>query len=211
MSNVLDQLKQPLLPVIVIENAESAVPLAKALLAGGLEVIEVTFRTEAAAEAIQRIKAEVPGMMVGAGTVVTPKQVEAAIGAKVDFGLAPGTNPDTVNAFKDAGIPFVPGVMTPSDIERALALDCTYLKFFPAEAAGGTKMLKNILAPYKSHGVKFCPTGGLNLANMNDYLTVPEVFAIGGSWLATPQQIKSNKWSEITLQVEAALRSIRVN
>jgi len=205
MSTVLDQLKQPILPVIVIEDADSAVPLAQALLAGGLEVIEVTFRTAAAAEAIQRIKAEVPDMLVGAGTVVPPEQIQAAIDAKVDFGLAPGTNPDTVTAFQNANIPFVPGVMTPSDIEKALSLGCTYLKFFPAEAAGGTNMLKNMSAPYKSRGVKFCPTGGLNLGNMNDYLALPEVFAIGGSWLATPKQITAGDWDIITQQVKDAL------
>jgi len=205
MSSIFDQLKQPILPVIVIEDANHAVPLAQALLAGGLEVIEVTFRTTAAAEAIRRIKAEVPNMLVGAGTVVTPEQIQSALQAQVDFGLAPGTHPNTVRAFQDAGIPFVPGVMTPSDIEKGLSLGCTHLKFFPAAAAGGAPMLKNLLAPYKSQGVKFCPTGGLNLNNMNEYLALPEVFAIGGSWLATPQQIAASDWDSITQQVKDAL------
>lgn len=194
-----------ILPVIVLEDAGRAVPLARALLDGGMNVIEVTFRTEAAAEAIRAVKAEVPGMLVGAGTVVSPEQVVSALDCGVDFGLAPGLNPDTVKRFQDAGVPFIPGVMSPSDIEAALALGCGHLKFFPAESAGGVPMLKAMGAPYKSHGVQFCPTGGLKLSNMNDYLAMPEVFAIGGSWLATARQIAAGEWEAITSQVAEAM------
>jgi 2-dehydro-3-deoxyphosphogluconate aldolase/(4S)-4-hydroxy-2-oxoglutarate aldolase len=206
MKALEQKLTQPILPVVVIEDAEKAVPLARAMQAGGLGVIEITFRTAAAADAIRAIKSEVPEMVVGAGTVVRPTQVQAAIDCGVDFGLAPGLNPETVQTFQKHGIPFIPGVMTPSDIEAALQMDCSYLKFFPAGAAGGVAMLKAMAAPYKSHGVKFCPTGGLNLDNMNDYLSMPEVFAIGGSWLATAKQIEAGDWDTITQQVSDALK-----
>lgn len=198
-------LKRPVIPVIVIEDANDAEPLAEALLAGGMDVIEVTFRTTAAPEAIERVRKAFPEMMVGAGTVVTPQQAQRAIDAGVSFGLAPGLNPDTVKFFRQNDTLFIPGVMTPSEIEQGLALGCKLLKFFPAGAAGGVSMLKALGGPYASQGVKFCPTGGVSLDNMNDYLSLPIVSAIGGSWLATKQQIADKQWSVITDQVKAAL------
>jgi len=198
-------LKRPVIPVIVIEDAQDAEPLAEALLKGGMDVIEVTCRTSAAEESIKRIKKAFPQMLIGAGTVVTPKQAEMCLQAGVDFGLAPGLNPETVKAFQSKGVPFIPGVMTPSEVEQGIALGCKYLKFYPAEAAGGAKMLKNLYGPYSSLGLKFCPTGGLNVQNMRDYLSLPFVGAIGGSWLATKQQIKDKAWSAITEQVKKAL------
>lgn len=198
-------LKRPVIPVIVIEDAKDAEPLAEALLQGGMDVIEVTCRTPAAGEALARIKKAFPEMLVGAGTVVTPDQAKMCIDIGVSFGLAPGLNPDTVKTFQDNNTLFIPGVMTPSEIERGLSLGCQLLKFFPAGAAGGVNMLKNFAAPYASLGVKFCPTGGVNLDNMNDWLSVPVVSAIGGSWLATKQQIADGEWSLITQQVKEAL------
>lgn len=195
----------PVIPVIVLDDANDAEPLAEALLAGGLNIIEVTFRTAAAAESIERIAKAFPNMLVGAGTVVTPEQAKRAIEAGSKFGLAPGTDPETIAYFKKQGVPFIPGIMTPSDIQAAVKAGCTTLKFFPAGAAGGPKLLKAMSAPYANLGVTFCPTGGVSLDNMNDYLSMPEVFAIGGSWLATKAQIQAKDWGAITQQVKDAL------
>lgn len=200
----------PVIPVIVLEDANDAVPLAEALLAGGLNIIEVTFRTEAAAESIERITKAFPEMQVGAGTVVTPEQAKRAIDAGSKFGLAPGTDPETIAYFKAQGVPFIPGIMTPSDIQAAIKAGCTSLKFFPAGAAGGPELLKAMAAPYVNLGVQFCPTGGVSIDNMNDYLSMPEVFAIGGSWLATKRQIQAKDWATITQQVKEALAKAAV-
>ncbi len=203
---MLDELlKRPVIPVIVIDDAAAAEPLAEALLEGGMDVIEVTCRTAAAPEALARIKRAFPKMLLGAGTVVTPDQAKMCIDTGIDFGLAPGLNPETVKQFQASKTLFIPGVMTPSEIEQGLALGCTMLKFFPAGAAGGANMLKNLSAPYMSQGLRFCPTGGISLDNMNDYLSLPMVSAIGGSWLATQKQIAAKEWGAITRQVEAAL------
>ena len=199
----LDQF--PVIPVIVIDDANDAEPLAEALIKGGLNIIEVTFRTAAAAEAIARITKAFPEMLVGAGTVVTPDQAKEAVDAGSKFGLAPGTDPETIAYFKEQGIPFLPGIMTPSDIQAAIKAGCHHLKFFPAGAAGGPKLLKAMAAPYANLGIKFCPTGGVSLDNMLDYLSMPEVFAIGGSWLATKAQIAAKDWGAISQQVREAL------
>jgi 2-dehydro-3-deoxyphosphogluconate aldolase/(4S)-4-hydroxy-2-oxoglutarate aldolase len=198
-------LQRPVIPVIVIEKADDAEPLAEALLEGGMDVVEITFRTSAATAAIENIRKAFPDMLVGAGTVVTLQQAQRAIDAGVSFGLAPGLNPETVAFFKKRDTLFIPGVMTPSEIEQGLALGCQLLKFFPAGPAGGVGMLKALSGPYASQGVQFCPTGGVNLENMNDYLSLPIVSNIGGSWLATPQQIADKQWDVITQQVKAAL------
>lgn len=198
-------LKRPIIPVIVLDDARDAEPLAEALLAGGMDVIEITFRTAAAVKAITSIRKSFPEMLVGAGTVVTNEQARRAIDAGVDFGLAPGLNPDTVAAFRMAGTLFIPGVMTPSEIEQGLSLGCHLLKFFPAVPAGGLDMLKALAGPYASQDVRFCPTGGINLDNMNDFLALPAVSNVGGSWLATKQQIAAHDWSAITRQAREAL------
>jgi len=200
----------PVIPVIVLDDANDAVPLAEALLAGGLNIIEVTFRTEAAAESIERITKAFPEMQVGAGTVVTHEQAKRAIDAGSKFGLAPGTDPETIAYFKAQGVPFIPGIMTPSDIQAAIKAGCTSLKFFPAGAAGGPELLKAMATPYVNLGVQFCPTGGVSIDNMNDYLSMPEVFAIGGSWLATKRQIQAKDWATITQQVKEALAKAAV-
>lgn len=203
---MLDKLLQrPVIPVIVIDDAEDACPLAEAMLNGGMDVIEVTFRTAAAAEAISRIAKQFPEMLVGAGTVVTTEQAQRALDAGVSFALAPGLNPEIVQFFQQRDTMFIPGVMTPSEIEQGLSLGCELLKFFPAGAAGGISMLKALSGPYASSGVRFCPTGGVNLANMNEFLSLPVVSNIGGSWLATKQQIADKDWAAITTQVKAAL------
>jgi 2-dehydro-3-deoxyphosphogluconate aldolase/(4S)-4-hydroxy-2-oxoglutarate aldolase len=203
--NQLDQF--PVIPVIVIDDVADAEPLAGALLEGGLNIIEVTFRTEAAAGAIEAIANAFPEMLVGAGTVVTPEQAQRAIDAGSKFGLAPGTDPETIAYFKDRNVPFIPGVMSPSEIQAAIKAGCDRLKFFPAGAAGGPGMLKAMAAPYANLGIRFCPTGGVSLANMNDYLAIPQVFAVGGSWLATKDQIAAKDWQGITRQAREALEA----
>lgn len=206
---MLDEIaKRPVIPVIVIECVDDAEPLAEALLSGGMDIIEITFRTAAAAEAIERIRKAYPQILVGAGTVVTLEQAQRAIDAGVSFGLAPGLNPATVKYFQAQGTLFIPGVMTPSEIEQGLALGCKLLKFFPAGQAGGPAMLKALGAPYASQGLQFCPTGGVKLENMNDYLSLPIVSNVGGTWLATPQQIADKQWDVISKQVSEALAKI---
>ncbi len=195
----------PIIPVIVIEDENDACPLAEALLDGGINVIEITFRTAAAAGAIKAIKKEFPDMLLGAGTVITPDKAKCALDSGVDFGLAPGTNPEIIKYFQTNNTLFIPGVMTPTDIELALANDCTMLKFFPAAPAGGVKMLKAMSAPYISMGVKFCPTGGISFDNMNDYLSLPIVSNIGGSWLATKDLISEKQWLVISEYARAAV------
>jgi len=201
-------IKRPVIPVIVIEDAEDAVPLAEALIAGGIDVIEITFRTAAAAEAVRRIAKSLPEMLVGAGTILSVEQAKQAIDAGARFGLAPGLNPEIVESFRTHGGLFIPGVMTPSEIEQGLKLDCKLLKFFPAGAAGGVKMLQAIAGPYANQKVTFCPTGGVNLDNMNEYLSLPIVSNIGGTWLATKQQIAEKRWGQITGQAAEALARV---
>lgn len=197
--------RRPVIPVIVIDDENDAEPLAEALLAGGLDVIEVTLRTPAAAAALGRIIRRFPEMLVGAGTVVTPKQAQRCLDLGVSFGVAPGFNPETVRRFEQGGVPFLPGVLSPSEIEAAYALGCTLLKFFPAEAAGGPKMLRALAAPYGPLGIRFCPTGGVTADSMVEYLSLPEVFAVGGSWLASKRQIADKQWSAITRQTRETL------
>lgn len=206
MAATFEQLTQRrIIPVIVIEDANDAVPLAEALLEGGIDIIEITFRTAAAADAITAIAKSLPDMLLGAGTVVTEENINRALDAGVSFGLAPGLNPATIARFQKAGVPFIPGIATPSEIEQGMSLGCKLMKFFPAGDMGGPKFLKSLSGPYASFGVKFCPTGGVTLDNMNDYLSLPIVFAIGGSWLATKQQIADKDWKAITQQAKDAL------
>jgi 2-dehydro-3-deoxyphosphogluconate aldolase/(4S)-4-hydroxy-2-oxoglutarate aldolase len=205
MRRLDETLTQPVLPVLAIDDPERAVPLARALLQGGLNTLEVTFRTRAAAESIRRIRKEVPGMHVGAGTLVTREQATAALDCGVEFGLAPGLDPNIIELFLKRNVPFMPGVMTPSDIQRGIELGCFCQKFFPAETSGGVAHLKAMAAPFQSFNLRFCPTGGVKLTNMNDWLALPEVFVVGGSWLATPKQIAGGQWDQITEQVRASL------
>ena len=196
--------RHAVIPVIVIDDENDAEPLAEALLTGGIDVIEVTLRTAAAQAALTRILRAFPEMLVGAGTVVTPEQARWCLDAGISFAVAPGFNPETVRTFQRAGVPFLPGVLTPSDIEGAHALGCKLQKFFPAEAAGGAKLLRALSGPYEPFGIRFCPTGGISLDNMNDYLSLPAVFAVGGSWLATKRQIAEKQWPAITRQTREA-------
>jgi 2-dehydro-3-deoxyphosphogluconate aldolase / (4S)-4-hydroxy-2-oxoglutarate aldolase len=184
--------------VAVIDRVEDAVPLAEALLAGGLNVLEVTFRTDAAAAAIRKVRAALPDMHVGAGTVLNVEQFKRALDAGSQFGVSPGLDEAVLRAAAAAKIPFLPGVMTPSDIIRALNEGVKLLKFFPAETAGGVNMLKALAAPFAPSGVRFVPTGGINVAKLQSYLALPAVEAVGGSWMAERSLIKDGNWFEIT-------------
>jgi 2-dehydro-3-deoxyphosphogluconate aldolase/(4S)-4-hydroxy-2-oxoglutarate aldolase len=184
--------------VLVIDREEDGPELAKALLAGGVDIMELTLRTPAAIGALRRIRAEVPDMLAGAGTVLTPAQVEEVKNAGAEFAVSPGLNPRVMQAAKEAGLPFAPGISTPSDIEQALEFDCRLLKFFPAEASGGLARLKAMSAPYQHLGVRFVPLGGVSEKNMSAYLADPLIAALGGSWLAPRDAIMEKRWSDIT-------------
>ena len=190
-------LQKRVVPVAVIDKLEDAVPLATALLAAGLDVIEVTFRTAAAPDAIRAIAQAHPNMLVGAGTLLEVSQVKQAKAAGAKFGVAPGLNATTVKASLELGMPFVPGVATASDVELALALGCKLQKLFPADVLGGVKLLKAFAGPYGHTGVKFIPLGGVNAGNMGEYLTLPIVAAIGGSWIVDKKLIVEKKWSKL--------------
>ena len=186
-----------IIPVIVIENEAQAVPLAKALVKGGLPVLEVTFRTQAAAGAIAAIRREVPEAVVGAGTLLTVEQLRAAKAAGAVFGVAPGFDPVVVAAAKDEGLPFCPGIATASELSQALTAGCKMVKFFPAEAAGGVKMIKNLLGAFRFTGVKFMPTGGINPTNVAEYLAVPEIICCGGTWIVPKDALKTGDYATI--------------
>lgn len=192
----------PVVPVMVIENIEHAVPLAKALVAGGLPVLEITLRTECALEAIRLIKREVDGAIVGAGTVNTPADVDRAVAAGSEFLVSPGSTPDLIDAAIASGVPILPGVNSPSEVMALMARGFKYLKFFPAEAAGGVPMLKSIGGPLPQ--VKFCPTGGVSLKNLSSYLSLPNVVCVGGSWMAPVELMRSGDWSAIEILAREA-------
>ena len=193
------QLRQTgIIAVLMIDHADDAVPLAQALLAGGVKGIELTLRTDAALECLRRIRAEVPKMTVGVGTILTPQQVNEAQEAGASFGVAPGMNPRVVAEARRIGLPFAPGVCTPTDIELALEAGCKLLKFFPSEPCGGLPYLRTISAPFMHLGVQFIPLGGVGPANAAQYLSEPSVLALGGSWLAPKDLITKGDWAAIT-------------
>ncbi|MEM6601091.1 MAG: bifunctional 4-hydroxy-2-oxoglutarate aldolase/2-dehydro-3-deoxy-phosphogluconate aldolase [Verrucomicrobiota bacterium] len=206
MNSLLESNK--ILPVVQIENPDDAVPLAEALLAGGISAIEVTFRTENAARAIRLIRKELPQMTVAAGTVLTLEQAQQALDAGAHFGLSPGLDAGVIQRFQAARVPFVPGVATPTEISRALDMGCTYLKFFPARQLGGIRALKAVSAPFGSRRLRFCPTGGLDLENFTAYLELPEVFAVGGTWVAPTRLIQNNDWAEISARAGKACQRL---
>ena len=184
-------------PVVAIDDADKALDLADALTAGGLPVAEITFRTAAGQAAIERIARQRPDCLVGAGTILTVGQLKAARDAGAAFGVAPGLNPKVVAEAVRTGFAFSPGVMTPTDIEAALDMGLKVLKFFPAEAAGGLKMLEALAGPYKHTGVKFVPTGGISPGNFIEYLASDVVLAVGGTWVARQEDIAAGRWETI--------------
>lgn len=186
----------PVMPVVVVTDADTAVPLARALVEGGVPAIEVTLRTPAALGAIEQITAEVPGAMVGAGTVVTDEQADAAAKAGARFLVSPGCTPDLVSAMADTGLPFLPGTGTASEVMALLERGLTEMKFFPAEAAGGVGFLKSLAGPLPQ--ARFCPTGGITAESAPSYLALPNVGCVGGSWLTPASLVENGRWGDIT-------------
>lgn len=189
--------------VLVIDDEKHALTLAKALMAGGVNAIELTMRTPAAVGAATAIKKELPELLLGMGTVLTTEQAKIAAGLGADFAVAPGCNPRVIAEARLHGLSFAPGIQTATDIEMALEQGCRIMKYFPAESAGGLKHLRNISGPYAHLDPKFIPLGGLNIGNAADYLASPIVTAIGGSWLAKRDQIAAEDWAGITANAKA--------
>lgn len=192
LTDRLHQLR--LLPVIALNRAEQAEPLGQTLQAAGLPAAEITFRTPVAAEAIRRLRAAFPELLIAAGTILTPAQVDTALAAGADFIVSPGLNPTTVRHCQQQGIPIIPGVNNPSQVEQALELGLSTLKFFPAEASGGIAMLKALAAVYP---VQFMPTGGISPSNLQPYLALPNVLACGGSWMVPGELIDQGDWTTL--------------
>ena len=208
MTEMLEKIKQiGIIPVVVLDDAKDALPIGKALLEGGLPCAEVTFRTAAAKECIKILSEAYPDLLVGAGTVLTPAQVDDAIEAGAKFIVSPGTNPKTIQYCKEKGIEILPGTTNPSDIEQALENGVTTVKFFPAEAAGGLKMIKAMSAPYVD--VTFMPTGGITADNVRDYLKFNKIIACVGSWMVPKNLVAEGKFDEITRLVKEASEIVK--
>ena len=207
MNEVLEQIsKIGIVPVVKIDREEDALPLAKALCAGGLPCAEVTFRTSAAAGAIKIMTENFPSMCVGAGTVLNAEQVDAAVAAGAKFIVSPGLNPRTVKYCIDKGVPITPGTSSPSDIEQAIELGLEVVKFFPAEQSGGLNKIKAMAAPYTQ--MKFMPTGGINAKNLTSYLDFPKVIACGGSWMVPGDLINEGAWDKIEELTREAVQTM---
>lgn len=198
-----------IIPVLVLENVDTGLKLCEILLRCGLGAAEITFRTKAAPEIIKAAKARFPEMLLGAGTVLNQDNLRQAFDLGAAFAVAPGFNPTVVQAAVDAGYAFSPGVATPSEIEQAYEMGVRLMKFFPAEALGGVPMLNSLIAPYKHLGVSFMPTGGVTAVNAAAYLALPEVAAIGGTWLGKAGDLKDGKWDSIEADAKAAAELAR--
>jgi 2-dehydro-3-deoxyphosphogluconate aldolase/(4S)-4-hydroxy-2-oxoglutarate aldolase len=191
------------MPVMVVDRPADAVPLARALVDGGIRVLEITLRTAAGLDAVRAIKQEVPDAIVGVGTITTPAQLDASIGAGAQFGVSPGSTPTLLKAITASKLPFLPGVATTSEVMQALEMGFDIMKLFPAVAAGGIKLLESFSGPFPQ--VRFCPTGGINAQNAPDFFKLPNVVCVGGSWLTPKNLVASGNWAEITrLAREAA-------
>jgi 2-dehydro-3-deoxyphosphogluconate aldolase/(4S)-4-hydroxy-2-oxoglutarate aldolase len=203
MSDVVDRLAAArVIPVLTTHDADEAERACEALVAGGLPVVEITFRTDAAAEAIRRV-ARVEGLLVGAGTILSPDQLAVALDAGAQFAVAPGTSEAVIEAARSAGVPFVPGVATPSEIERASALGCAVLKVFPASILGGPSFVKAVSPVYRD--VTFVPTGGVNPENLASYLELPSVLACGGTWICDGALLREKRFDEIERRAREAV------
>lgn len=194
----------PVMPVMVVERLEDAVPLARALYEGGLKVLEITLRTPVALDAVKAMRKDLPeDAVIGVGTVVTPEDLQRAVDAGAQFMVSPGTTPELIEAARKSSVPLLPGVATPTEAMQLYTQGFKHLKFFPAEAAGGVPMLKSIGGPLPQ--ITFCPTGGVSLENAPSYLSLPNVACVGGTWMAPKKLIASQSWTEIkTLASEAA-------
>lgn len=208
MNAVLEEIqKLGIVPVVVLNDAKDAEPLAKALCEGGLPCAEVTFRTDAAEESIRIIAEKYPQMLVGAGTVLTTDQVDRAVAAGAKFIVSPGFNPKVVKYCLDKNIPVTPGTQTPSEMEQAIEMGLDVVKFFPAEPAGGLAMIKAVAAPYTM--LKFMPTGGINLNNVEEYLQYDRILACGGSWMVKGDLIKAGRFDEIMQMTKDAADMVK--
>ncbi len=196
----------PVIPVIKVEEIEHAIGLAEALVAGGIRVLEITLRTPVAIDAIRQVSNGVKGAIVGAGTVTTPKELDEVTDAGALFAISPGLTLPLLDAAVNGPIALIPGISTVSELMTGLDRGYDHFKFFPAEAAGGTRMLKAIYGPFPQ--VKFCPTGGITLANMKQYLCLENVVCVGGSWLAPTDALKKGDWAHITTLAQSALNGI---
>ncbi|MEZ9298897.1 bifunctional 4-hydroxy-2-oxoglutarate aldolase/2-dehydro-3-deoxy-phosphogluconate aldolase [Vibrio splendidus] len=196
MPTINDQLKAlKVIPVIAIDNAEDIIPLGKVLAENGLPAAEITFRSDAAVEAIRLLREAQPDMLIGAGTILNGKQALAAKEAGATFVVSPGFNPNTVKACQEISIDIIPGVNNPSTVEAALEMGLTTLKFFPAEASGGISMVKSLVGPYGD--IRLMPTGGITSSNIDNYLAVPQVLACGGTWMVDKKLVENGEWDEI--------------
>ena len=210
MNNPIDVIANlGVVPVIAIEKASDAVPLADALLEGGLPVAEITFRTEAAADVLAAIRDARPELVIGAGTILDRDSLRRAIDSGARFALAPGYDPDIVDAAKEADLPFCPGIMTPTDLTLATARGVRLAKFFPAGVAGGPKALSGIAAPFAHLGVRFIPTGGVTQATIGDWLAVRQVVAVGGTWIAKTEDIREGRFKAIAQNAAEAVKTAR--
>ncbi|OLQ92481.1 2-dehydro-3-deoxyphosphogluconate aldolase [Vibrio panuliri] len=196
MPSINEQLSAlKIIPVVSVDNAQDIIPLGKVLVENGLPAAEITFRSDAAVEAIRLLRQSQPDMLIGAGTVLNREQVIAAKNAGATFIVSPGFNPNTVKACQEVGIDIIPGVNNPSAIEAALEMGLTTLKFFPAEASGGVNMVKALLGPYTD--IHFMPTGGISPANVEQYLQIPRVLACGGTWMVDKKLIENGEWAKL--------------
>lgn len=208
MNAVLEEIsKIGIVPVIALDDAKDAEPLAKALVEGGIPCAEVTFRTACAADVIKIMTTKYPELLVGAGTVLTTEQVDRAVEAGAKFIVSPGLNPKVVKYCVDKGIPVTPGTSNPSDVEQAIELGLEVVKFFPAEQAGGIAMIKAMAAPYTM--VKFMPTGGINTKNLADYLSCDKILCCGGSWMVKGDMIKAGEFDKITAMTKEAVAKVK--
>jgi len=197
----------PVMPVMVIEDAENAVPLARALMAGGIKVLEITLRTEAAMASIKAISEEVEGALVGAGTITTPEQLQAVADAGAVFAISPGLTPKLLEAANKSSIALIPGISSVSELMTGMEYGLDHFKFFPAAAAGGIPMLKGIAGPIPQ--ITFCPTGGISPSNYNDYLALKNVACVGGSWLVPADVVKNKDWDAVTALAKEAVANAK--
>ena len=206
----LDRLRRTgVVAVVVIDDPEDAEPLVQTLLEGGVDLLELTLRTPTAVESMRRIRRAFPTLGLGAGTILRPEQVAEVKEAGADFGVAPGLNPRVVAAAQSAGLPFAPGVFSPSEIEQAVELGCRLLKFFPATSDGQARTFKTIIAPYAHLGLQYLPLGGLTLPLAETFLALPEVAALGGSWIAPRELIRNRDWKAIGANAAAITSVVR--
>ena len=209
VSSVVELLKDvKIIPVLAIEKVEDGIKICELLNKCGLKAAEITFRTAAAEEIIREASRLFPEMLIGAGTILTVKDLHTAFEAGAKFAVAPGFNPTVVKAAVKSGYAFFPGISCPSQVEQAFELGVRVMKFFPAEAAGGLGMLKSIIAPYRHLAIQFMPTGGIKPANIMDYLEIPEVLGAGGTWLASTAEMNDGQWETIEEKIKAAVQMV---